>query len=73
MHPSKHIPGLATPDDLQRVIDRLCAVLEAELGDNLGAWGAVSMVMVTIVCEMTGADINDVADALRKGQKGLMQ
>ena len=73
MPPSNTVPGLASSDDLQRVIDRLCAVFEEELGDNLGAWGAVSMVMVSIVCEMTGADIAEVADALKRGQKGMMQ
>lgn len=69
----KHIPGLASSDDLQRVIDRLCAVLEDELGDNLGAWGAVSMVLLSIICDMAQADIHQIADALRKGDKGFLQ
>ena len=73
MPPSELIPGLASPDDLQRVIDRLCAVLEDELGDNLGAWGAVSMVLVTIICEMAQADIHEIAEALKRGNRGLMQ
>ena len=73
MHPSKLPKGLQSSDDLERVINKVTAIYEEELGDNLGAWGAVSMVMVTIVCEMTGADINDVADALKRGKKGLMQ
>jgi hypothetical protein len=72
MHPSNLVPGLASPEDLERVIQRVVTIYEEELGENLGAWGAVSMVLVTIVCDMTGADINEVAEVL-KSRKGTMQ
>ena len=62
-----------SPEDLQRVIDRLCAVLEDECGDNLSAWGATVMVLLTIICDMAQADIQEIADALKGVQKGLMQ
>ena len=73
MRPSKLPPGLASSDDLARVIDRLCAVLEEECGDNLAAWGAVSMTLLTIICDMAQADIHEIADALKYVQKGTMQ
>lgn len=71
--PSKLPDGLASPEDLQRVIDRLCAVLEDECGDNLAAWGATVMVLLTIICDMAQADIQEIADALKHVQKGMMQ
>lgn len=70
-HPSK-LP-IGSPEDLQRVIDLVCAVYEKELGDNLGAWGAVTMVLLNIICEMSGADIHDVAAALTKTEYRRMQ
>ena len=57
------LPNLSQ-DDLQRVIDRLVAVLEDECGDNLGAWGAVTMVLLTIISEIAHADIQEIAHAL---------
>ena len=73
MHPSNLPASLRSSDDLQRVIDRLCAVLEDECGDNLGAWGATVMVLLHIICDMAQADINDIADALKRGDKGILQ
>lgn len=72
-HPSNFPRKLASSDDLERVIGRVTAIYEDELGDDLGAWGAVTMVLLTIICDMAGADIQEVADALKRGEKGMMQ
>ena len=66
-------PGLASSADLERVIARLTAILEEECGDNLGAWGAISMVLLTIICDISGADITEVTEALKRGDKGILQ
>ena len=73
MPPSELPAGLQSPTDLERVIGRLTAVLEEECGDNLSAWGAVSMVLVTLIADMTGADINEICNALKRTDKGIMQ
>jgi hypothetical protein len=73
MHPSNFPRGLASPTDLERVISKVTAIYEDELGDDLGAWGAVTMVLLTIICDMAEADIHQVADALKRGEKGMMQ
>lgn len=62
---SKLPEGMKSQDDLQRVIDRLTAVLEDECGDNLGAWGAITMVLLSIICDIAHADIQEVADSLK--------
>jgi hypothetical protein len=70
---SKLPEGMTSQDDLQRVIDRLTAVLEDECGDNLGAWGAITMVLLSIICDIAQADIQEVADSLKNIQKGRLQ
>ena len=62
--------GLKSSDDLQRVIDRLTAVLEDECGDNLGAWGAITMTLLSVICDIAQADIREVAEALKTVNKG---
>lgn len=70
---SKLPEGMKSSEDLQRVLDRLTAVLEDECGDNLGAWGAVTMVLLTLICDIAQADIQEVADSLKNIQKGRLQ
>ncbi len=52
-------------EELQIIIDELCAVLEARLGDNVAAWGATAMVLLKIIVDISGADINEIADKLK--------
>lgn len=67
-------PSVRDSDHLVQIIDRLCEVLEEECGDNLAAWGSVAMVLVSVVCQMTGTDIADVAEALKQSNnRGRMQ
>jgi len=51
-----------SPDDLNRVIDRLTGVLEDEFGDDLAGWGAATLVLLSTIVDMTGVDRQEIAD-----------
>ena len=55
-------PLLYSPDDLNRVIDRLTGVLEDEFGDDLAGWGAATLVLLSTIVDMTGVDRQEIAD-----------
>ncbi len=52
-------------EELQIIIDELCAVLEARCGDNMSAWGATAMVLLKIIVDISGADMNEIAEQLK--------
>ena len=56
----KHLPY--SPQDLDRTIDRLTAVLEDEFGDDLAGWGAATLILLTTIIEMTGVDRQELAN-----------
>lgn len=58
-----HLPY--SPEDLQRVIERLTGVLEDEFGDDMSAWGATAMVLLKIIVDISGADMNEIAEQLK--------
>jgi hypothetical protein len=62
-HPSK-LP-IKDTEELQIIIDELCAVLEARCGDNMSAWGATTMVLLKIIVDISGADMNEIAEQLK--------
>jgi hypothetical protein len=62
-HPSNY--PIRDSEELQIIIDELCAVLEARCGDNMSAWGATTMVLLKIIVDISGADINEIADKLK--------
>ena len=51
-----------SPQDLDRTIDRLTAVLEDEFGDDLAGWGAATLILLTTIIEMTGVDRQEIAN-----------
>ncbi len=51
-----------SPDDLNRVIDRLTAVLEDEFGDDLAGWGSATLVLLSTIVDMTGVDRQEIAN-----------
>lgn len=55
-------PLLYSPDDLNRVIDRLTGVLEDEFGDDLAGWGAATLVLLSTIVDMTGVDRQEIAN-----------
>ena len=55
-------PLLYSPDDLNRVIDRLTAVLEDEFGDDLAGWGAATLILLSTIVDMTGVDRQEIAN-----------
>ncbi len=70
-HPSNF--PIKDSDDLQIVIDELCAVLEARCGDNMAAWGATTMVLLKIIVDIAGADMNEIADQLKDDNERFLQ
>ena len=51
-----------SPQDLDRTIDRLTAVLEDEFGDDLAGWGAATLILLTTIIDMTGVDRQELAN-----------
>ena len=51
-----------SPQDLDRTIDRLTAVLEDEFGDDLAGWGAATLVLLSTIVDMTGVDRQEIAN-----------
>ena len=51
-----------SPQDLDRTIAKLTAVLEDEFGDDLAGWGAATLILLTTIIEMTGVDRQEIAN-----------
>ena len=51
-----------SPQDLDRTIDRLTAVLEDEFGDDLAGWGAATLILLSTILDMTGVDRQEIAN-----------
>ena len=62
-----HLPY--SPEDLQRVIERLTGVLEDEFGDDISGWGAASLILLLSIVDMTGVDRQDIADHILQPNK----
>ena len=58
-----------SPEDLQRVIERLTIVLEDEFGDDMAGWGAASLILLLSIVDLTGVDIQDIADHILSPNK----
>lgn len=58
----KHPPY--SPDDLNRCIDRLTAVLEDEFGNDLAGWGAATLILLSTIMSMTNVDRQEIVDYL---------
>jgi len=58
-----------SPEDLQRVIERLTGVLEDEFGDDISGWGAASLILLLSIVDMTGVDRQDIADHILQPNK----
>lgn len=58
-----------SPEQLQRIIERLTGVLEEECGDDLAGWGAASLILLTIIIDMSGADRQEIADHILQPNK----
>lgn len=64
MHPSN-------PDQLAKILERVCLVLEEELGDDVRAWLATSLVLLQTIADASEMDINEVAMMLVKFHKPM--
>lgn len=62
-----HLPY--SPEDLQRVIERLTGVLEDEFGDDISGWGAASLILLLSIVDLTGVDRQDIADHILQPNK----
>ena len=51
-----------SPQDLDRCIDRLTAVLEDEFNDDLAGWGATTLILLSTILDMTGVDRQEIAN-----------
>jgi hypothetical protein len=51
-----------SPQDLDRCIAKLTAVLEDEFGDDLAGWGAATLILLTTIIDMTGVDRQEIAN-----------
>ena len=58
-----------SPEQLQRVIERLTGVLEDEFGDDISGWGAASLILLLSIVDMTGVDRQDIADHILQPNK----
>ena len=58
-----------SPEQLQRIIERLTAVLDEECGDDLAGWGAASLILLLSIVDMTGVDRQDIADHILQPNK----
>lgn len=64
MHPSN-------PDQLAKILERVCLVLEEELGDDVRSWLATSLVLLQTIADASEMDINEVAMMLVKFHKPM--
>ena len=58
-----------SPEQLQRIIERLTGVLEDEFGDDISGWGAASLILLLSIVDMTGVDRQDIADHILQPNK----
>ncbi len=63
-----------SPQDLDRTIGRLTAVLEDEFGNDLAGWGAATLILLSTILDMTGVDRQEIADhILQPTMRGDLQ
>ena len=58
-----------SPEDLNRVLERLTGVLEDEFGDDMAGWGAASLILLMSIIDLTGVDRQDIADHILSPDK----
>jgi hypothetical protein len=47
----------SNPDQLAKILERVCLVLEEELGDDVRAWIATVMVLLQMIADSAEVDI----------------
>lgn len=60
---------LSNPEQLGRILERVCLVLEEELGDDISAWTATIMVLLQTIADAANVDIKEVAAVLAKSHE----
>ena len=55
-----------SPQDLDRTIGRLTAVLEDEFGDDLAGWGSATLVLLCSIIDMAGVDREEIVAHILK-------
>lgn len=58
-----------SPEDLNRVLERLTGVLEDEFGDDMAGWGAASLILLMSIIDLTGVDRQDIVDHILSPNK----
>ena len=61
----------SNPDQLAKILERVCLVLEEELGDDVRAWLATALVLLQTIADASEMDINEVAMMLVKFHKPM--
>jgi hypothetical protein len=59
----------SNPDQLAKILERVCLVLEEELGDDVRAWIATVMVLLQMIADSAEVDIEEIVEVLTKSHK----
>jgi hypothetical protein len=54
------------PEQLHKILERVCILLEEELGGDVRSWLATCLVLLQTITDAAEMDINDVAAMLIK-------
>lgn len=54
------------PEQLHKILERVCILLEEELGGDVRSWLATCLVLLQTITDAAEMDINDVAKMLVK-------